>query len=188
MTQTLSKRGPRDTKLTVLVPASMIDDLKALRMASFQSTGDLVNRLIEAELEARAEAVAEGRALLAEERDRKARAMARTMGATVPEATASPGSSEQAVPPEPGPDPRAMLTLEDVAEWASEGADKEAPRRLADGSEYVKWLRVEGRAGTLKDADDFAQIYRSLHPEQSEGTVTKHEGRFRSLSRWWAKK
>ena len=187
MPQTLSKRGPRDTKLTVLVPASMVDDLKALRMATFQSTGDLVNELIESALAANPEAVAEGRALLAEEHDRKARAMARAMGAPVPEEAAPPGSSEQAGPPEPS-DPRAMLTLEDVALWASEGADKEAPRRLADGSEFVKWLRVEGRAGTLKDADDFAQIYRSLHAGQSEGTISKHEGRFRSLARWWAKR
>ena len=171
--------------MTVLVPASMVDDLKALRMATFQSTGDLVNRLIEAELEARAEAVREGRELLASEGERKARAMARELGTAVPEAVAPPGSSPEA---SEDSDPRAMLTLEDVALWASEGADKEAPRRLADGSEFVKWLRVEGRAGTLKDADDFAQIYRSLHAGQSEGTISKHEGRFRSLARWWAKR
>ena len=89
--------------MTVLVPASMVDDLKALRMATFQSTGDLVNRLIEAELEARAEAVREGRELLASEGERKARAMARELGTAVPEAVAPPGSSPRMAVPEAGP-------------------------------------------------------------------------------------
>ena len=191
MTQTLSKRGPRDTKRTVLVPASMIDDLRALRASTFQSTGDLVNELLEIALAAHPDAVAEGRELLAAERDRKARALSRAMAAPAPEDDAPSGSvtgqAAQAEAAEPSDRPRS-LTMEDVAEWAAESTDKEARRRMADGSEFVKWLIVEGRAGTLKDADDFAAMYRSRHPGQSEGTVTKHEGRYRSLARWWAKR
>ena len=48
-------RGPRSKTLTVLIPEEVMEDLKALRVASFQSTGDLINELIEAELSGRAE-------------------------------------------------------------------------------------------------------------------------------------
>ena len=197
MQKTLSKQGVRDTKLTVLIPSAVMEDLRALRMATFQSTGDLVNRLIEAEIEANSEAVREGRELLDREHERQARAKARREAvASDPAGTEAPTEAPEDVEPseavrEAVPeyvDPRTLITLEDVAIWSQEGSEKEAPRRIADGEEFVKWLRVEGRTGTLKDADDFGVLYASLHAGQSKGTIEKHVGRVRSLARWWAKR
>ena len=185
---TLSTRGPRDTKLTILVPASMIDDLRALRASSFQSTGDLVNRLLEAELEARASEVAEGREVLAKESQRRAEAVARRAPDMMPMPASSRASPPGSPPQASEADPRELLSFEDVALWASEGSQAEEPRRIADGREFVVWLRAEGRRGTLKDADEWGDLYRSRHPSQSEGTLSKHVGRVRNLARWWAKR
>lgn len=203
MQRTLSKQGARRTKLTVLIPDAVMDDLRALRMYTCQSTGDLINQLIEREIESNPDAIREGRKLLAIEQDRQKQAMARREAARSPpspepieeeQPESSEGAPEPAAqddrqerPPEELIDPRTRITLEDVAIWSQEGAESEAPRRLSDGEEFVKWLMVEGRSGTLKDADDFAEMYMRLHEGRSKGTLEKHTGRVRSLARWWAK-
>lgn len=69
MRTVISKRGPRDTKLTVLVPHSLLDDLRKLRETTGQSTGDLVNCLLENELSKQAAAIERGQAFLEAKED-----------------------------------------------------------------------------------------------------------------------
>lgn len=67
MTRTKKRR---DAKLTCLVPQSALEDLHALKEVTMQSTGDLINNLIEIELQKQSIAVSEGRRLLKEKEER----------------------------------------------------------------------------------------------------------------------
>ena len=49
MTEAVRDEG-RGEKITVLIPLSLRNDLKALRMSTGQSTGDLINSLLEAHI------------------------------------------------------------------------------------------------------------------------------------------
>lgn len=70
MSRTHAIRKKRDAKLTILVPESTLDDLRALKEVTMQSTGDLINNLIEVELQKQSIAVSEGRRLLREKKER----------------------------------------------------------------------------------------------------------------------
>lgn len=45
-------RGPRDTKISALIPASLYDDIKLLAKVKNRSVGDMINEYLEKEVEA----------------------------------------------------------------------------------------------------------------------------------------
>lgn len=216
MQRTLSKQGARDTKLTVLIPTSVMEDLKALRTATFQSTGDLVNKLIERELENNAEAVKEGRRLLIEEKERKERATARRDGAsasapeTVQEDAGEPAQddghqegTDDAADTTPMPDAveeaaasetvldgsRRMPTEEDVTAWSQMVKTiDDRKRRYNDGMELIVWVRSEGRDCSVDDVNAYVPILKERYAGRSEETVRRHLSNMRSFAKWWTKK
>lgn len=208
MKETLSKQGARSVRYTILLPSRVIDDLRSLKEYTGQSTNDLINQLIEKELERSQDAVVEGRRLMIEAEERRSQAKARREALSkdgAPETVEEPGqvpAVEDAAEDDPGhedgpteavrrivgefDDPRTMITLEDAAIWSQIGSESDASRRLNDAEEFVKWLRVEKRPGTLKDAEDYGAMYRELHKGRSKETNDKHVGRVRRFVRWWA--
>ena len=121
----LKESEPRSAKLTVLVTQRTQDDLKALRAATFESTGDLVNRLLARELSEQAELVEEGREIMQQQEARRKRVMARSEPMPekegAPEATADPdpkpdteGAPEAMADPDPNPTPRELRRLRQI--------------------------------------------------------------------------
>ncbi len=66
-------QGPRSEKITILMPKALVEDLRALRLATGQSTGDLVNQLLEAHLSTIPEDLEAGRIMMAARTDRARR-------------------------------------------------------------------------------------------------------------------
>ena len=162
----LSERGPRNTKLTVLIPAGLLEDLKALRMATCQSTGDLVNELLEAELRKEADAVAEGKGLIARETERQQKAKARMQARR-------DAAAEQEAPAILRAAVEDQITMEDVQAYLATLKGEEARRQEPICMEYVKWCIVEGRKGDKADVDDYKS--KVLLLKMSRKTAVNHK-------------
>lgn len=209
--ETLSKRGVRNTKLTILIPAEVMEDLKALRLSTCQSTGDLINRLIESELSKESAYVKEGRVLLAQEKERQERAKRKadsrrgersrpkptiptpapeTEGDPEPKAPAvleDPSETVKAADPEPTAEgePKPLFTEDDIRAWSMESGSVTTQRkRRSIGIEFLEWLRAEGRSGTKQDAEDYAPLLRARYT--NEATARNVVAVPRGLVKWWA--
>ena len=178
-------RGPRDAKLTVLIPTPLLDDLRALREATGQSTGDLVNRLLEAELSRRTDDLKAGREILRIKAARQGRA------------TKSNGQSSLRRPPEiqgnaaaEGPKkPRAELpsdltiTPKDVNEWAEEGKSTDDVRkRRVDGEAFLSWIESHGSEITPEAIEGYKAILKEKYPNPD--TSRAHMSRVNGLIKW----
>ena len=83
--------GLRSEKITVLMPKSLVEDLRALRLVTGQSTGDLINQLLEAHLEQAQADVEAGRAMLQiREKAQRKGAGADSSGEVSPSAVGAP--------------------------------------------------------------------------------------------------
>lgn len=187
-----SEKGPRNVRLTILVPQSVMDDLRALRESTFQSTGDLLNNLIEAELVKQADAVKEGYEFLKLQESREARAKARA-NPTPAEASPGPASEES-----PRPLKAASVTPSkvsgghsldyptegDVIAWSDEASDKRvSTQRKADGLAYLEWLQNTGKNIGEFSANEYHEVLKERYDNKK--TLGNHIGRVRGFVRWW---
>lgn len=146
---TVSERGPRNAKLTVLVPSEVLDDLRVLREVTRQSTGDLVNRLVEAELRKQSDLIREAREMLRArdewlERiqsgsrtsvgsaERPPEASSGSKGGRAPKFALGPGESI----PAPSED--------DLQAWAAEASGDNAVKRRKEGGRFLEYIRTKG--------------------------------------------
>ncbi len=187
-----SEKGPRNVRLTVLVPQSVMNDLRALRESTFQSTGDLVNNLIEKELARQADAVKEGYEFLKLQESREAKARAR---ANPKPTEASPGSAseESPRPPKMASETPAEVskghsldypTKEDVTTWSNEASEKKvATQRRSDGLAYLEWLQSTGKNIGEFSANEYYEVLKERYDNKK--TLGNHIGRVRNFVRWW---
>lgn len=123
--------GLRSEKITILMPKSLVDDLRALRLVTGQSTGDLVNELLEAHLEKAQAEVEAGRAML------RIREQAQRRG----EAS---DADDDPKPDAAAKEPRAaMPDAAFIEAWASEKGEKKG-RCETQGKAYVAWCEAGG--------------------------------------------
>ncbi len=206
MTILKSERGPRNVRLTILVPQSTMDDLRALRESTFQSTGDLLNNLIEAELIKQSDAVKDGYTIIKMKESRRARTLAKAnKGKEEPSSgasseapsQASPGASSEA--PDKGkeePSSEAPSknseghsldypTEDDVIRWSEEAFNKDEIRqRKVDGDEYLQWLQGSGGVIGEESAKEYAAVLRIRYT--NDKTYRNHKGRVNNFVRWWS--
>ena len=178
----LKESEPRSAKLTVLVTQRTQDDLKALRAATFESTGDLVNRLLARELSEQAELVEEGREIMQQQEARRKRVMARSEPMPekegAPEATADPDPIHRYGKP-------SVLTIpsEDLDLWAGEGRNQRDEHRFkTEAASYIEWLGI----GQMEISEAYMQRY-ELYLKQkypSNKTVRNHMAIIRNLWKW----
>ena len=180
---TTPDRGPRNTKLTVLIPSSLLEDLRALREATGQSTGDLVNKLLEAEIARRADDLNDGREIMRIKAARQGRA------------TKSDGQSSKdaASPRRPLRRSKAAaeipagltITSEDVNAWA-EGIESTDDRRKrkADGEAFLSWIESQGCSITPEAIEGYKAALREKYP--NPGTSKAHISRVNGLIKWAA--
>lgn len=175
-----SERGPRNVRLTILVPQSTMDDLRALRESTFQSTGDLLNNLIEAELIEQSDAVKDGYAILKIRESRKAKVLAKaSKGEDTSEA--SPGSISEA----PREDTSKNPTEGDILKWSEEATNKdEARQRKTVGKEFIQWLQISGKVIGESSAKEYAAVLRDRF--ENDKTYRNYKGRVNNLVRWWS--
>lgn len=213
--ETLSKRGARNTKLTVQIPAGLNEDLKALRESTFQSTGDLVNTLLEQVVEAQADAVREGRRLLEIEQERKEKAKRNAVGlkveteapdrgkrrkeseSSIPSPTRERSETVSEAPDRPEREQstesrqetatRPRFTESDIIAWSMESGSVTTQRkRRSEGRKFLDWLIQEGRSGTPQDAEDYAPLVRARY--DNEATARNVVAVPRGLVKWWGER
>lgn len=176
-----SEKGPRNVRLTVLVPQSVMNDLRALRESTFQSTGDLLNNLIEAELVKQADAVKEGYEFLKLQESREARARAR---ANPKPTEASPGPASETPAKVSGGHSLDYPTEEDVTTWSNEASEKKvATQRRTDGLAYLEWLQSTGKNIGEFSANEYYEVLKERYDNKK--TLGNHIGRVRNFVRWW---
>lgn len=197
---TASERGPRNAKLTLLVPQSLLDDLRALREATLQSTGDLVNRLIEAELERQADALEEGRELVRAKEERAERAKAKSAEASGRSPKKKPQSTGEASgEPTKARAPRTakasnkiqdvpIPTADDLLLWTVEAANPDdVTKRKADGEAFLSWLESEGHEVINSEIlSSYREVLGERYP--NIGTAKTHMSRVNGFVRWIAER
>ena len=181
-------RGPRNAKLTVLIPTPLLDDLRALRESTGQSTGDLVNRLLEAEISRRTDDLEAGREILRIKESRQGKA------------AKSNGQSSKGRPPEIQGNAAAELprkprrreipsgltiTPEDVDIWAGEGTSTDdKTKRKASGEAFLGWIESHGSEITPEAIEGYKAVLWEKYP--NVGTAKTHMSRVNNLIRWAA--
>ena len=124
--------GLRSEKITILMPKSLVEDLRALRLVTGQSTGDLVNQLLEAHLEKAQADVEAGRAML------QIKARAQRKGAD--------SSGEASPSPVGAPEAK-----------ASEGASSGPSGAIPDAAFIESWAKLQNKPGKCERiAKDYA--------------------------------
>lgn len=158
--------GPRAHKLTILIPYDLRDDLHALRLATMQSTGDLINELLEAHLASCPRDLADGRRLMEAE---AARIKAR--------------EARKASPPDLEPVPVVLPSIEDVRPWIDQPREQDKrTRREKDAKAFLEWCEKGGRTCTGGDAEAFIEAV--LSKQYKDRTLRDHVQRVRSLERY----
>lgn len=196
--KTKSPQGARDTKLTILIPRAVYDNLTALRAATGQSTGDLINQLLDSALPQFSDQIMAGREIL-QEIDRRRSAPQTLINPPIYGPVSEiPASSGRKTEPEPETErkeePRtpeagrriADLTEDDLKAWAqkeyadnTEGTQKKA---VSSCLKFVKWLNAENREGSETDRKNYRKY---LETQYGTGTVNNHMGPVNSLLEWW---
>ena len=127
--------GRREEKITILMPKSLAEDLRALRLVTGQSTGDLVNQLLESHVEQARADVEAGRAML-RIRESRQRAGAAGIGADAqPEPEPEP---EPAKEPEGMPDDAFIDAVDAAAKPSMQGRIRNRSK------EYREWCQAHG--------------------------------------------
>lgn len=127
--------GLREDKITILIPRAMNDDLRALRLVTGQSTGDLINELLDAHLSSCPEDIGAGRDML----EVRARRAAQREGRRAAEAV------EAAELPPEGEGTQELPDDAFIESWL--WSEKEVNRNKCrmNGAAYRDWCRSEGR-------------------------------------------
>lgn len=193
MTKGKSSRGTRNAKLTVLVPQGVIEDLRALRTATFQSTGDLINQLIEAELSRQQEAIKEGYEFLKIQETREARAKERRGIAKESKAKPSDVAEAIRIKEEPREEPREGIdgepwpTASDIDTWSALASSiSEIRKRKVHASAFIEWAGKNHEPITEESAYRFYETV--LLPNFKEHTAKNRRVHNISFAKWWAEK
>lgn len=158
--------GPRSYKLTILIPDALRDDLHALRLATMQSTGDLINKLLEAHIEANPRDLADGRRLAEAE---AARIEAR--------------KAREASTPDREDRPIVLPSLDDVRPWIDQPKEQDKrTRREKDAKAFLEWCEKVGRTCIAGDAEAFIEAV--LSKQYTDRTLRDHSQRVRSLEKY----
>lgn len=175
---------PRNAKLTILVPKSILEDLKALRTATFQSTGDLINHLIESELKRQHLAVKEGHELLKIQEARKEKAMSRTESAKDIQSNPDEAESEAI---HADVDNDKTPSAEDVDEWSALAkAQDDVSKRRTDAMSYLEWIADSQESICEDSASKYYETV--LLSKYKERTAKNHRTRIFNFVRWWNEK
>lgn len=134
--------GPRSEHFTVLMPSAMAEDLEALRMATGQSTNDLINELLDARLSSCGEDLRIGREMLRLRAERSGRKEAR---------------EAEAMEPEPSEDATAMPDDAFIDAWA-EASEKKPLKAARFGKQYTEWCKAGGRPFMASSKEFAAEI------------------------------
>lgn len=170
--------GLRSEKITILMPKSLVEDLRALRLVTGQSTGDLVNQLLEAHLEKAQADVEAGRAML----QIKARAQ-RKGAASSGEASPSPVGALEAKASEgasSGPLPDAAF----IESWAK--GENKPDKSEAQGKAFVAWCEAGGHEFGIRSFETYvSEVLAAKYSPESVKTY----GRFvkRLIEAWGAR-
>ena len=174
MLRMMKEAEPRTEKLTALVTKSMMADVRALRLATMESTGDLVNRLVAQELAEHQAEIVEGRKLLTAQEARRAR----TVKARGPAPEAKPVPD----PEPPAVDDRLVELARRLPEWAGHFDGEERSRRKRYVSRFLDWCKAEARAGKLDDVTAWSDV---LEMEVSHQTVKNMRSITRRYIEWF---
>lgn len=189
-----SEKGPRNVRLTILVPQSVMDDLRALREATSQSTGDLLNGLIEQELIRQADTVKDGYEFMRLKESLEAKSKSRVKRqSTIGEASHDLSSEDVSQPAVTIPEDPAEAsdvnlpdqpTEEDVIAWSEEVIDKKsATQRKSSVIPYLEWLQSTGKNIGEFSANQYVDVLKERYG--SKKTVYNHIGKIRGFVRWW---
>lgn len=180
----LKESEPRSAKLTVLIKQSTQDDLKALRAATFESTGDLVNRLLARELSEQADLVAEGREIIRQDEARRQRIIARAEPKERPPARSE--ASEDAPPKDPDAPPQVhpwpAITKEDIDAWLKGRNQSDHTRCRNEAKSLQAWIAAAKPSEATLEAYE-KHIWAT---SSSEKTAKNHIGMIRGLYRFIA--
>lgn len=173
---------PRNAKLTVLVPQSVLDDLRALRTATFQSTGDLINQLIESELDRQQATVKEGYELLKIQDARKEKAMQRNAAAKGSPVNPSKDSGSETIPNDSIKGTRPSAS--DIDEWSTLAkSPDEVNKRRTDAVDYLDWVVSKEESINEDSASNYYETV--LLSRYKERTAKNHRTHIVSFIRWW---
>ncbi len=192
----LKESEPRSSKLTVLITQSTQDNLKALRAATFESTGDLVNRLLARELSDKADLVAEGQEIIRQEEARRQRIIARAEPKERPPARSEAASkerpparseaSEDAPPKDPDAPsqvhPWPAITQEDIDAWLKDRNPSDHTRCRNEVKSLQAWIAAAKPSEATLEAYE-KHIWDTC---SSEKTAKNHIGIVRGLYRFIA--
>lgn len=161
-----SSKGPRTSKLSILVPDQTYDDLEAVRILTGRSTADLVNDLLDAWIEDNAATVGRARkvaAIIAEERAAGSDACTppeekEEAAQDVPEASAEGPGKDRTPREEPGEVPE---WFEGAMEWAGEKPDKATrDRRTRHVRNYAALLVSAGECDSQAMREQYIESLR----------------------------
>ena len=152
--------SPRTKNMTVLMPEAMFEDLRALRMATDQSSNDLINELLEAHLSSCAEVVEFGRELLRLKAEGSRR---------------REGRAEAARGPDPPAEALAMPDDAFIEGWAKgEGKPTKAERF---SKQYAAWCRSEGKPFGTSSTEFAAEVLMKEYSKETADTYRRMIGR-----------
>ena len=181
-------RGPRNAKLTVLIPTPLLDDLRALRESTGQSTGDLVNRLLEAEISRRTDDLEAGREILRIKESRQGKAAKSNGQSSKGRPPEIQGNAAAELPKKPRRielPSNLVITPEDVGTWADEIESTDDKRkRKADGEAFLSWIESHGSEITPEAVEGYKAALKEKYP--NPGTSKAHMSRVNGLLRWAA--
>ena len=151
-----SSKGPRTSKLSILVPDQTYDDLEAVRILTGRSTADLINDLLDAWIEDNAATVGRARkvaAIIAEER------AAGSDACTPPEEREEDAQDvPEASAEEPGEVPE---WFEGAMEWAGSKPDKATrDRRTRHVRNYAALLVSAGECDSQAMREQYIESLR----------------------------
>ena len=170
----MKEAEPRTEKLTALVTKSMMADVRALRLATMESTGDLVNRLVAQELAEHQAEVMEGRKLLIAQEARRAR----TAKAREP----APAEAPVPDPEPPAVDDRLVELARKLPDWTGQYDGDERSRRNRYVSRFLDWCKAESRGGVLEDLPAWSDV---LEMEKSHQTVKNMRSAVKQYLDWY---
>ena len=153
-------QGKRAAKVTFLLPESLNEDLRALRMVTGQSTGDLINQLIEAHVEGCREDVEAGRRMLAIREERAGRRR-----------EDPPAVAEVPIPGDA-----------DVESWTATEKMKSKARTAA--TLYLAWCKENGKPFMDQGSVDAYNV-EVLLKENAEDTANDKRRRIQRFIAWW---
>lgn len=170
--------GLRSEKITILMPKSLVEDLRALRLVTGQSTGDLVNQLLEAHLEGAHADVEAGRAML-QIREKRKGGDAASSGVLAAEAAEASGG-------QPSPETEEAPAMPDAAfieSWAS--TERKPGKCIEQANSYVQWCE----AGAHPIVGSFELFASEVLAKKYKPETVKTYGRFvkRFIDAWAAR-